>query len=202
MRAPLIAICRHRLALDGDGVVTLVAFHGCPLRCRYCINPQCNAADGVWRQVDVWELLDEVMADDLYFQATGGGITFGGGEPLLYSRFIADFCLQCPPLWRINIETSLNVPQSHLEEVAPYVHRFFVDIKDMNADIYRRYTSQDNRRVIANLQWLVRHANPRQVVVRLPNIPQYNTPADRESSRQQLEAMGFNAFDNFDYLLP
>ena len=39
-RAKIIGSARHRLSTDGDGVTTLVAFHGCPLRCRYCLNPQ------------------------------------------------------------------------------------------------------------------------------------------------------------------
>ena len=37
----------------------------------------------MWREMDVQEILEEVMVDDLYFKATGGGVTFGGGEPLL-----------------------------------------------------------------------------------------------------------------------
>lgn len=41
LEAPLIGIDRHRLATDGDGITTLVAFHECPLRCAYCINAQC-----------------------------------------------------------------------------------------------------------------------------------------------------------------
>ena len=39
LTAKVAAISRHRLMLDGDGVTTLVVFHGCPLRCRYCLNP-------------------------------------------------------------------------------------------------------------------------------------------------------------------
>ena len=39
-RAPLIGISRLRIRTDGHGVTTLVAFHGCPLRCKYCLNPQ------------------------------------------------------------------------------------------------------------------------------------------------------------------
>ena len=44
-RAKIIGIARHRLSTDGDGVTTLVAFHGCPLSCRYCLNPQ-SLGDG------------------------------------------------------------------------------------------------------------------------------------------------------------
>ena len=89
-------ISRLRMGTDGQGVTTLVAFHDCPLRCKYCLNMQCLQADGVWKQMSVQEIQDEVMVDNLYFQATGGGVTFGGGEPLLRSREIAVFCQLCP----------------------------------------------------------------------------------------------------------
>lgn len=89
MKVPLIGICRHRLTTDGTGVTTLVAFHGCPLNCRYCLNSQCLRPDGVWQRLSVEEILQQVIIDNLYFQATGGGICFGGGEPLLRSDVIA-----------------------------------------------------------------------------------------------------------------
>lgn len=202
MKVPMIGICRHRLTTDGQGVTTLVAFHGCPLRCRYCLNEQCLRSDGVWRRMDVQEILDEVAVDDLYFKATNGGVTFGGGEPLLKSDVIAEFCKRRPAEWRIYVETSLNVEQQALETVAPYVDRFFIDVKDMNPDIYRSYTSQDNLRVLENLRWLAEHADPGKVTIRLPHIPDYNTQDDIARSRQQLEAMGFSDIDCFEYITP
>ena len=75
MNVPMIGICRHRLVTDGQGVTTLVAFHGCPLRCKYCLNAQCLRSDGVWRLMTVQEILDEVMVDDLYFKASKDGQT-------------------------------------------------------------------------------------------------------------------------------
>ena len=72
--APIICIDRHRLSIDGEGVTTLVAFHGCPLRCKYCLNPQCHDADGVWKEMDTELLMLNVEMDNLYFLATGGGI--------------------------------------------------------------------------------------------------------------------------------
>lgn len=139
MNTPLIGICRHRLSTDGQGVTTLVAFHGCPLRCRYCLNEQCLTPDGVWQQMDAQQILDEVMIDDLYFKATNGGVTFGGGEPLLRSDEIVTFCLMKPADWHIAIETSLNVDLRHLQAVAPYIDHYIIDVKDMNPNIYRRY---------------------------------------------------------------
>lgn len=85
---PLIGIARHRLTIDGEGITTLVAFHGCPLRCKYCLNPTSLQPDGVWERYDCNQLYEEVRKDELYFLASCGGVTFGGGEPLLQNEFI------------------------------------------------------------------------------------------------------------------
>ena len=79
----LIGISRHRIGVDGEGVTTLVAFHGCPLRCQYCLNPKALSPNGVWKRYTPEELYNHVKQDELYFCATGGGVTFGGGEPLI-----------------------------------------------------------------------------------------------------------------------
>ena len=67
---PLIGIARHRLTIDGEGVTTLVAFHGCPLRCKYCLNPTSLQPDGVWESYDCNQLYEEVRKDELYFLAS------------------------------------------------------------------------------------------------------------------------------------
>lgn len=197
--APLIGICRHRLVVDGAGVTTLVAFHGCPLRCKYCLNAQCLSPEGVWRTMTADAILAELQCDDLYFRATGGGVCFGGGEPLLRSDTIVELCQQMPEEWAVTIETSLNVPLQRVEAVTPFVRQWIIDVKDMNPDIYHGYTSIDNYRVRENLQWLSTHVNVEKVLLRLPLIPHYNTPNDVSASRQILENMGFLHFDEFEY---
>lgn len=89
--ARIIGISRHRLSTDGDGVTTLVAFHGCPLRCRYCLNPQSLSDGERFRFYTPEELYAETRIDELYFIATNGGVTFGGGEPSLHTHFISEF---------------------------------------------------------------------------------------------------------------
>nr|WP_315408500.1 radical SAM protein [uncultured Prevotella sp.] len=199
--APLIAINRHRLTTDGEGVTTLVAFHGCPLRCEYCLNAQCLQADGVWCRLTPGELYSEVEIDDLYFMATGGGICFGGGEPLLRSDFIKAFAEIMNPEWKLTIETSLNVPLEHVKAIASLVQMWYVDIKDMNPDIYKAYGCKENRQVVSNLQWLAANGYADKVIIRLPLIPEYNTDEDRQRSQQQLEEMGFTNFDKFNYIV-
>lgn len=202
LSAPLIGIVRHRLATDGKGVTTLVAFHSCPLRCRYCLNPQCLNPDMVWRTVTTSELLNELLLDNLYFLATGGGVTFGGGEPLLRSEFIEEFCRIKPAEWKVNIETSLNVDRTHLERVLPHIDQFFIDIKDTNPSIYKQYTTRDNAQVLDNLQWLIEHDGmAERILVRLPHIPNHNTQADVDRSRAILNEMGITHFDEFDYIV-
>ena len=199
--APFIAINRHRLTTDGEGVTTLVGFHGCPLHCEYCLNAQCLQADGVWCRLTPGELYSEVEIDDLYFVATGGGICFGGGEPLLRSNFIKAFAEIMNPEWKLIIETSLNVPLENVKAIASLVQMWYVDIKDMNPDIYKAYGCKENKQVVSNLQWLAANGYADKVIIRLPLIPEYNTDEDRQQSQQQLEKMGFTNFDKFNYIV-
>ena len=102
----LIGISRHRIGVDGAGVTTLVAFHGCPLRCKYCLNPKALSLNGVWKRYIPEELYNHVKQDDLYFRATSGGVTFGGGEPLLSCKEILHFhkiYMDKGHDWKINI---------------------------------------------------------------------------------------------------
>ena len=199
--APFIAINRHRLTTDGEGVTTLVGFHGCPLHCEYCLNAQCLQADGVWCRLTPGELYSEVEIDDLYFVATGGGICFGGGEPLLRSDFIKAFTEIMNPEWKLTIETSLNVPLENVKAIASLVQMWYVDIKDMNPDIYKAYGCKENKQVVSNLQWLAANGYADKVIIRLPLIPEYNTDEDRQRSQQLLEEMGFTNFDKFNYIV-
>lgn len=199
--APFIAINRHRLTTDGEGVTTLVGFHGCPLHCEYCLNAQCLQADGVWCRLTPGELYSEVEIDDLYFVATGGGICFGGGEPLLRSDFIKAFAEIMNPEWKLTIETSLNVPLENVKTIASLVQMWYVDIKDMNPDIYKAYGCKENKQVVSNLQWLAANGYADKVIIRLPLIPEYNADEDRQRSQQQLEEMGFTNFDKFNYIV-
>lgn len=198
-KAHIIGICRHRLTTDGEGVTTLVAFHGCPLRCKYCLNPQSLVKPERFPTHDASSLYNETRIDQLYFIATGGGVTFGGGEPCLQADIITQFRNLCGKEWLLTLESSLNVAPQQFASLIPIIDRFIVDIKDMNPDIYQRYTGRDNKNVIANLQQLIDNNRQDDTIIRIPLIPQFNTTADQEKSKARLKAMGFNRFDIFTY---
>lgn len=200
--AVLIGLSRHRIGVDGTGVTTLVAFHGCPLNCKYCLNPQALSPEGVWKRFSPEELFRAVSKDDLYFRATGGGVTFGGGEPLISYKEILSFsniCMSHDKKWRINIETSLNVPKRLVEMMKGVVNHWIVDIKDMNPIIYKAYTGKDIGLVIDNLQYLTK--NNSKITVRVPHIPGFNTASDVEKSISSLQEMGITDIERFTYIV-
>lgn len=203
LTVPLIGINRHRIGSDGNGITTLVAFHQCLLSCKMCINPKCKKEDGIWQYMTPEQLFDYVKVDDLYFSETHGGITFGGGEPLLYPEFINAFFELCKERkWRISIETSLNAPVGNLIKILPSIDEFIVDIKDMNRQIYTSYTGVGNYTVKRNLNILSCEEYRNKVVIRIPFIKGYNTESDIKRSVEQIRNMGFDRIDEFNYASP
>ena len=198
--AKIFGISRHRLTTDGEGVTTLVAFNGCPLRCRYCLNKTSWEMDN-GRDYTPESLFEEVKIDQLYFLATHGGVTFGGGEPLLQVDFIKVFRELCGPQWQILAETSLNVPFENVQTIDPILDGYIVDIKDMNPEIYQAYTGKDNSMVLANLEWLLKQGDPNRIMVRVPHIPDFNTDEDVAKSIERLKAMGVVDIDEFQYII-
>lgn len=203
---PLAFCDRLRMATDGAGVTALVGAYGCPLQCKLCINPQTwqGRSDGKppFERVTPTELYDRVKIDNLYYLATGGGVTFGGGEPLLHTDFITAFRALVPKEWRIYAESCLNIPEENLRAAARVVDHFFIDIKDMNPAIYKAYTGKDNTLVKANLALLLSLVGAHRITVRVPSIPDFNTEADTEASVRELQAMGVTSLDRFAYKIP
>lgn len=87
----IYGISRLRPTTDGKGIRTLICTYGCPLKCKYCINPLSWNGKGKPKTYTLEGLYDAVKLDRLYWQATDGGITFGGGEPLLQAQRIREF---------------------------------------------------------------------------------------------------------------
>lgn len=200
---PVFSIERHRLVTDGQGVTTLVGAYGCPLQCKYCINPHAWNPSTLKRCVQLTpeQLYNRVKIDNLYFLATGGGVTFGGGESLLHAPFIAAFRQVCGLGWHLAVETSLHVPYQNLEQVLDAVDEFIVDIKDMDEAVYESYTGQPQGPLKENLRRLAAFLPPDRVQVRIPRIPAYNTKEQIRASQDWLKQLGFTRLEVFDYIL-
>ena len=200
MRAPIIGIDPHRILTDGKGVTTLVGFQGCPLRCKYCLNPHSIADDFIAELMSVEELIDHLSKDDIYFRATGGGVCFTGGEPLLHTDFIKSFREKAPKRWNIYIETSLNVDIDKIKAIEEIIDGWIIDIKDMNPEIYKDYTGVSNLKVLSNLKYLASKNIGEKITIRIPEIPSYNNDNDLSSSKTVLLSLGFSE-DQFDLKL-
>lgn len=202
LRLPVFSIERHRMLTDGVGVTTLVGVIGCPLRCRYCINP--HAWNGVMldscRYYTAQELYNKLKIDNLYFLATGGGVVFGGGEALMHADFYTQFRNVCGAQWRLTVETSLNIECEKIKKIIDVIDDYIIDIKDINNDIYHAYTGRENKKVIDNLNYLLSRIDSQNICVRVPEIEGYNTKEDIERTVTSLKNMGVEQIEVFSYI--
>lgn len=200
--AAILGIDRLRMGTDGRGITVLIAFHDCPLRCKYCLNPECHNSDAKVKRMLPEEVMEEIKKDEFYYIATKGGVTFGGGEPLFHSRYIIDILKLGAKDWNVTVETSLYVPRQHLKLLLPYIDEYIVDIKDMNSETYSRYTGMKNKVVKENQKWLINNGAAKRIVCRIPLITGYNNAEDQQKSQKELTQMGIERFDFFEYRIP
>jgi pyruvate formate lyase activating enzyme len=152
----------------------------CGVCARRCPGEALNL---IGRRVTVEEVLAEVTRDALYFEASGGGLTLSGGEPLAQPEFAAELLRRYKHEEKgghTAVETCGFVAWPVIERVAPDVDLFLYDLKHLDPDEHRRLTGQDNRLVLDNARRLA--AAGHGLVMRLPLIAGVN---DR---REQLEA--------------
>lgn len=126
------------------------------------------------KSVSPGEILPALLADRIFFEESGGGVTLSGGEPLLH----ADFCVELLKLLkqeRINcaVDTCGAVPWGDLERTLPYTDLFLYDFKHPVSEDHRRLTGCGNEKIIENLRRLGELRCP--VEIRIPLIPGMNT---------------------------
>lgn len=205
MEKAQLIISRNRIGTDGEGIRTLVSFAGCPLNCRYCINPHLKKEYPEEMRYTPEKLLEKLNVDRHFFLATGGGVTFSGGEPLLHSAFLKEFCAIADPLWGINIETSLFAPKESITRLLDIVDTWIVDVKTTDPDKYEAYTGKGNDRVLRNLEYLdseLQHRPGKKLVIRVPVIPGYTSTDDVDDTVAYLNSIleCKPEFDTFEYV--
>lgn len=120
--------------LDGPGIRTVIFMQGCGLRCKYCHNPDTWSRENPSsKNYTVEALMDIIIKMRPYFQASGGGITFSGGEPLLQHAFIKEVFIRCREVGiSTAYDSSLYVSSRIVEKLMDYTDLVLADIKHMN----------------------------------------------------------------------
>lgn len=174
---------------DGPGIRTIVFLKGCPLRCRWCCNPEGQnynteimTSNGVTKNygedITVEELLQKLISDEFYFRRSGGGITLSGGECLAQPDFAPHILHACKDLgYNTAIETTGYSEWENIEKYLPYVDYVLQDIKHINPEKHKAYTGVDNKIILENA---VKFANSGvNLTIRVPVIPGFNdTPEE------------------------
>jgi pyruvate formate lyase activating enzyme len=156
--------------LDGPGIRTVIFLQGCHLRCKYCHNPDTwDIKSASAKEYTPEQLMEIIIRSKPYFKASGGGITFSGGEPLLQHRFVKEVFIRCN---QSNIHTafdsSLYISREKLLEVLPFTDLVLADIKHMDRQKSIELTGANNQLNIKNLKLINENCVPiwiRYVVV-------------------------------------
>ena len=131
------------------------------------------------KRYSVDELYRIILSDKDYYFATGGGVTFSGGECMLYPEFIAELAKKCSDSGiSVAVDTAGNVPWGHFEKVIEYVDCFLYDIKALDTDLHKTGTGTGNALILDNLDRLIQTG--RSIIIRTPVIPGYNDGTEKD----------------------
>ncbi len=170
---------------DGPGIRTIIFLKGCPLRCRWCCNPESQdwkpetiVTDGiskpVGRDVTVKEVMEEVLRDRVYYNRSGlGGMTLSGGECLWQPEF-SEALLRAAKEYGIStaIETTGYAEIDVIRRLLPHVDTVLMDIKHMDPVKHKEFTTRENQLILENARQIAREA--KALIIRTPVIPTFN----------------------------
>lgn len=127
--------------VDGPGVRFVVFMQGCPLRCKFCHNPETWMLNGKSKKYSSEELIKNILNYKSYFK-NNGGVTFSGGEPLMQKEFLLE-CLKLCKKENIHtcIDTAGSIPDC--KEILKYTDLVMLDIKGTNKNNYKEMTGSN-----------------------------------------------------------
>ena len=161
--------------VDGPGIRTVFFFHGCPLRCAWCHNPEgigtARSDDFAVREYTVRELLD-IACEDIPFYHPDGGVTCSGGECMLQTEFLAEFLKECKENGiHTAVDTAGYLPFDRFLSVLPYTDLFLYDLKAYDSEVHKRLCGRTNERILENLRDLDK--TQKRIEIRIPLVPGY-----------------------------
>lgn len=171
---------------DGQGIRTVVFFKGCPLRCPWCANPESQKAciekmhdeiHGSFQTVGEYkgvpEIMKVILQDRDFYEESGGGVTFSGGEVLNQTEFAIELA-KAIKKEKINLvcETTGFTKPEIFKKFIHYMDFMFYDVKHWNAEQHREAAGVSNDLIIHNLQ--IALTEGKDLLVRIPVIPHFN----------------------------
>ena len=169
---------------DGPGIRTSVFFKGCPLNCWWCHNPEGQKLDKEFifvnnfnqktelfgRNITVRELMKEIEKDKVFYEQSGGGVTFTGGEPMMQIDFLEEILRECIKS-KINtaVDTCGYAPFGDFEKISKYVDMFLYDLKIIDDKRHQKYTGVSNELILKNLEELSKTGVA--IIIRIALIP-------------------------------
>lgn len=126
--------------VDGPGIRTIVFLNGCPLRCKFCHNPEMQIL--LDDNTSVEEVVNKVLRSKPYFK-NNGGVTISGGEPLLQDQFVLELCKKFK---KENINIALDTSgifNKNVEEILELVDIVLLDVKGINKEMFLDITQRD-----------------------------------------------------------
>lgn len=125
------------------------------------------------RLTDADEVMEVIEQDLPYFRASGGGVTFSGGECMLQPEFLAELLRRCRARGiQTAVDTAGCVPYREFQRILADTDLFLYDIKTVTPELHKQYTGADNERILDNYKRLL--ADGARVIVRVPMIPEVN----------------------------
>ena len=180
---------KHFAVHDGPGIRQTIFFKGCPLSCWWCHNPESqnknietyirvNKLDGkefkkevsVGYKITTDELFETIIGDKIFFEESGGGVTFSGGEPLMQTDFLYKITKLCNENGiHTCIDTTGFASEKSIQKIAEIADCFLYDIKLIDNKLHQKYTGVPVDGILQNLKWL--DENNKDVILRFPVIP-------------------------------
>jgi pyruvate formate lyase activating enzyme len=128
--------------------------------------------------VDLEFVFSEIEKDALFYKNSGGGVTFGGGEPMLYPEFLDAIASRCRSEdIPVAIETCGLVPWRNFEQILNKVDLVMFDIKHMDPLKHSEFCGHSNQSILKNLERLSQRSDV-EIVIRVPIIPGLNDSED------------------------
>lgn len=157
--------------LDGPGIRTVIFMQGCALRCKYCHNPDTWAIESPdAREYEAEEMMEIILRNRPYYEASGGGVTFSGGEPLLQHHFIKEIFQYCrQEKISTAYDSSLYISSQVVLDLVPFTDLVLADIKQINNEKSRMLTGAGNQLNLENLKLL--NENKVRIWVRYVVLP-------------------------------